>query len=309
MDDIGSYCISETRVNQRKINTIFLNKGAVNLYNMDIHKGSNKIFTYPKSQDEIPIIISNDLSKKWDIGDIINIELQQNNRLRNFKLKVIGIATGDAVFWSSTIGDQSSITYLKNSIIIPFDKQYFYDEIIDFRMKSSYTIVSTKETKDLNKFITYFSNISYKGTILDYIEVNEFISQIYRVSKPSIVMTLIFSSLLCILSFIGFIGILISYITFRRREYGIRFALGSTSKELSRLVCGEISLSLIIANLISILIIIVVNSIMKIELKPLLIIKSIIPSFIISFTLVFITFLIYKYYILKKNIVDIIRGN
>src|SRR3712207_524731 len=213
---------------------------------MDIHKGSNKIFTYPKSQDEIPIIISNDLSKKWDIGDIINIELQQNNRSRNFKLKVIGIATGDAVFWSSTIGDQSSITYLKNSIIIPFDKQYFYDEIIDFRMKSSYTIVSTKETKDLNKFITYFSNISYKGTILDYIEVNEFISQIYRVSKPSIVMTLIFSSLLCILSFIGFIGILISYITFRRREYGIRFALGSTSKELSRLVCGEISLSLII---------------------------------------------------------------
>ncbi|KGM95999.1 FtsX-like permease family protein [Clostridium botulinum] len=309
VDDIGSYCISETRVNQRKINTIFLNKGAVNLYNIDIHKGSNKIFTYPKSQDEIPIIISNDLSKKWDIGDIINIKLQQNNRSRNFKLKVIGIATGDAVFWSSTIGDQSSITYLKNSIIIPFDKQYFYDEIIDFRMKSSYTIVSTKETKDLNKFITYFSNISYKGTILDYIEVNEFISQIYRISKPSIVMTLIFSSLLCILSFIGFIGILISYITFRRREYGIRFALGSTSKELSRLVCGEISLSLIIANLISILIIIVVNSIMKIELKPLLIIKSIIPSFIISFTLVFITFLIYKYYILKKNIVDIIRGN
>nr|WP_307906180.1 FtsX-like permease family protein [Clostridium botulinum] len=135
------------------------------------------------------------------------------------------------------------------------------------------------------------------------------ISQVYNRSKPWIVLTLTFSFLLSVLSFIGFIGILISYITFRKREYGIRFALGSTNKELSRLVCGEISLSLIITNFISIIIIVIINNISQMNLKSLLIIKSIIPSFIISFTLVFITFLMYKFYILKKNIVDLIRGN
>ncbi|WP_242844660.1 ABC transporter permease [Clostridium novyi] len=135
------------------------------------------------------------------------------------------------------------------------------------------------------------------------------ISQIYNRSKPWIIMTLTFSFLLAVLSFVGFIGILISYITFRRREYGIRFALGSTSKELSRLVCGEISLSLIITNFISVIIIIIINIMLQMNLKSLLIIKSIIPSFIISFTLACITFLMYKFYILKKNIVDLIRGN
>ncbi|KGM96152.1 ABC transporter permease [Clostridium botulinum] len=309
VDKIGSYCINKVKVNQHEINAMFFNKGALDLYNISICKGNNKIFSYLKSQDEIPIIISSDLSKKWNLDDIIPITLFKDNRPQNFKLKVIGITNSDAVFWNSRIGDKSSIISLKNSIIIPFDKQYFYDEIVDFKMKSNNTVVSTKKIQDLDKFTTYFSKINYNNTILDYIEVNELISQVYNRSKPWIVLTLTFSFLLSVLSFIGFIGILISYITFRKREYGIRFALGSTNKELSRLVCGEISLSLIITNFISIIIIVIINNISQMNLKSLLIIKSIIPSFIISFTLVFITFLMYKFYILKKNIVDLIRGN
>nr|WP_307906181.1 hypothetical protein [Clostridium botulinum] len=62
-------------------------------------------------------------------------------------MKVIGITNSDAVFWNSRIGDKSSIISLKNSIIIPFDKQYFYDEIVDFKMKSNNTVVSTKKFK------------------------------------------------------------------------------------------------------------------------------------------------------------------
>lgn len=309
VDKIGSYYTKKVKINQSEINAIFFNKGALDLYNINIRKGSNKIFSYQKSQDEIPIIISNDLSKKWGVGNIITVELFQNNQLKNFKLKVIGITNSNAVFWNHRIGDQSSITSLKNSVIIPFDKQYFYDESIDSEMKSSHIVVTTKKTKDLNKFTTYFSKINYSGIMLDYIEVNELISQIYNRSKPWIVMTLTCSFLLSVLSFVGFIGILLSYINFRKREYGIRFALGSTSKELSRLVCGEISLSLIITNFISILVLLIINTIARIDLKTLLIIKSVIPSLIISFILVFITFLIYNFCILNKNIVDLIRGN
>ncbi|MGH4122738.1 MAG: ABC transporter permease [Clostridium sp.] len=309
VDKIGSYCIDEVKVDQSEINAVFFNRGAIDLYNIDICKGSNKIFSYKKIQNELPIIISNNLSNKWDVGDVITAKMQQNNRPKDFKLKVIGITNKNAVFWNSRIGDKSSITSLKNSIIIPFDKPYFFDESIDIRMKSRNTVVSTKKMKDLNEFITYFSKLKYSNTSLEFFKVNELIIQIYRISKPWIMMTLTFSFLLSVLSCIGFIGILISYITFRKREYGIRFALGSTSKELSRLVCGEISLSLFITNFISILILIVTNYVVKMDLNTLLIIKSSIPSFIISITLVFITFLIYKSNILKKNIVDLIRGN
>lgn len=309
IDKVGNYCIKKVKVNQNEIDAVFLNKGALDLYNINISKGTNEIFNYQKSQDEIPVLISNDLSNKWGLGTIITIELFQNNHPKNFKFKIIGITNKNAVFWNSRMGDKSSITSLKNSIIIPFDKQYFYDEIVDFTMKANHTVVSTKKVQDLNKFTTYFSKINYTNTILDYIEVNELIAQIYNRSKPWIMMTLTFSFLLSVLSFIGFIGILISYITFRKKEYGIRFALGSTSRELSRLVCGEISLSLIITNFISILILIIINYITKMDLNSLLIIKSMIPSFIISFVLVSITFLMYKSYILKKNIVDLIRGN
>lgn len=309
VDKIGSYSMSKVKVNNSEINAIFFNRGAFDLYNMNICKGSNKIFNHQKSQDEIPIIISNNLSNKLDVGNVFTVKMIQDNQLKDFKLKVIGILNSNAVFWNSRMGDTSSIVSLKDSIIIPFDKQYFYDEIIDSTMKSKNTVVSIKKEYDLNEFGTYFSKINYNNTMLDYIEVNDLITQIYNINKPWIMMTLTFSFLLSILSVIGFIGILTSYITFRKREYGIRFALGSSIKELTRLICGETSLSLITTNFISIVILIIINYILKMNLTPLLIIKSIIPSFIVSITMFFITFLTFKSFVLKKNIVDLMRGN
>ncbi|RXI44166.1 ABC transporter permease [Clostridium tetani] len=309
VDKIGSYFMSKIKVNDSEINAIFFNRGAFDLYNMNICKGSNKIFNYQKSQDEIPIFISNNLSNKLNVGNVITVKMLQDNQLKDFKLKVIGMLSSDTVFWNSKLGGNSSIVSLKDSIIIPFDKQYFYDEIVDSTMKSKHTVVSIKKTHDLNEFTTYFSKINYNNTTLDYIKINDLITQIYNINKPWIMMTLTFSLLLSILSTIGFIGILTSYITFRKREYGIRFALGSSNKELTRLICGEIYLSLITTNFISILILIIINYILKMNLTPLLIVKSIIPSFIISVTMFFITFLTFKSYILKKNIVDLMRGN
>ncbi|BDR68516.1 hypothetical protein K144316041_p10100 (plasmid) [Clostridium tetani] len=309
VDKIGSYFMNKIKVNDSEINAIFFNRGAFDLYNMNICKGSNKIFNYQKSQDEIPIFISNNLSNKLNVGNVITVKMLQDNQLKDFKLKVIGMLSSDTVFWNSKLGGNSSIVSLKDSIIIPFDKQYFYDEIVDSTMKSKHTVVSIKKAHDLNEFTTYFSKINYNNTTLDYIKINDLITQIYNINKPWIMMTLTFSLLLSILSTIGFIGILTSYITFRKREYGIRFALGSSNKELTRLICGEIYLSLITTNFISILILIIINYILKMNLTPLLIVKSIIPSFIISVTMFFITFLTFKSYILKKNIVDLMRGN
>ncbi|KHO33611.1 hypothetical protein OR62_11960, partial [Clostridium tetani] len=65
--------------------------------------------------------------------------------------------SSDTVFWNSKLGGNSSIVSLKDSIIIPFDKQYFYDEIVDSTMKSKHTVVSIKKAHDLNEFTTYFS--------------------------------------------------------------------------------------------------------------------------------------------------------
>ncbi|WP_206427382.1 ABC transporter permease [Clostridium rectalis] len=247
VDKIGSYEISKSLMDDCEFKAIFLNKDASNLYNMNVSSGSNKIFQYQKVGDEIPIIISNNLSSKLDVGSIVRIKLYQNSRLKNFKVIVIGILNNNAYFWNTRIGDNSSIVSLKDSIIIPFHKDYFYDEALDISMKSRYTVVSIKEEFDLNEFTTYLSNLNSKNIMIDYIKINDFITQIYNINKPWIIITLIFSLLLSILSVIGFIGILISYITFRTKEYGIRFALGSSSRELTRLICGEISLSLLLS--------------------------------------------------------------
>ncbi|RXI57444.1 ABC transporter permease, partial [Clostridium tetani] len=123
VDKIGSYSISKVKVNETEINTIFFNRGAFDLYNMNICKGSNKIFNYQKSQDEIPIFISNNLSNKLNVGNVITVKMLQDNQLKDFKLKVIGMLSSDTVFWNSKLGGNSSIVSLKDSIIIPFDKQ------------------------------------------------------------------------------------------------------------------------------------------------------------------------------------------
>lgn len=309
VDKIGSFHMNKIKFNDDEFNGIYLNKGAFKLYNINICKGNIDIFNYKKLKDEIPIIISNDLSKKWSIDSIFTMEMLQNNKLVSLRFKVIGIANSNAVFWNSRNGGQPSINILKNSIIIPFDKQYFYDDGINFAMKTQHTIVSVKEGKALKEFTTYFSKLVDKNIHSKYIEVNDLITSIYEKSKPWITLSITFAALLSVLAVVGFVGILTNYISFRKREYGIRFALGSTSKELSRLICGEILLALIITNLISIFPIIITSYVLGMDLTAALIIKSILPSFIISVTILAITFYMYKYCILKKNIVDLIRGN
>ncbi|MBZ9635259.1 ABC transporter permease [Clostridium sp. FP1] len=308
VNKIGSFHMNKIKIKKEEFNAIYLNRGAFDLYNINVCKGTIDLFNYKKSKDEIPIVISNDLSKKWSLGSIFTLEMLQNSKLINLKFKVVGITNSSAVFWNSRNGGQPSINTLKNSLIIPFDKQYFYDNGINFTMKTGHTIVSVKKSQDLKQFTTDFSKLNNNSNF-KYIEINDLITQIYEESKPWITLSLTFAVLLSVLSLVGFVGIMTNYITFRKREYGIRFALGSTSKELSRLVCGEFLIALIITNLISIFPIIITSYIFGMDLTISLIIKSIFPSFSISLAILAMTFFIYKSYILKKNIVDLIRGN
>jgi len=309
VDKIGSFHMDKIKIKKEDFNAIYLNKDAFNLYKINVRKGNSDIFNYKKSTDEIPIIISDDLSKMWNIGNVFTIKMLQSNKSINLRFKVIGIAKNNAVFWDSRNGGRPSINTLSKSIIIPFDKEYFYDDGINFSMKTQHTIVSVKKTQDLKQFKTAFSKLITDNSRFKYIEVNDLINKIYEASKPWIMLSLIFVVLLSVLSFVGFVGVMTSYITFRKREYGIRFALGSTSKELSRLVCGEILFALVITNLISIFPIIITSYILNMGLTISLIIKSILPSFSISLVILTITFFIYRSYILKKKIVDLIRGN
>jgi putative ABC transport system permease protein len=309
VDKIGSFDMGTIKIKEKKSNVIYLNRDAFDLYNIKTSKGTSDIFHYKKNQDEIPIIVSEDLSESLGIDTTFSTETLKNNKLEKLNYKVIGIIDSNSVFWNSKNGGQPSLNKLKNSIIIPFDKQYYYDDGINFSMKSQHTIVSVKKKEELNQFESDFLKLTNKNSRNEYIEVNELITRIYEESKPWIVLSLSFVALLSILSLIGFMGILTSYITFRKREYGIRFALGSTSKELSRLVCGEVLLALLITNLISIIPIIILTYILGMDLKITFIMKSVCPSFIISIAILSITFYIYKLFILKKNIVDLIRGN
>jgi len=308
---VGSYYVDGIRINELKdandLTALYLDKGAFDLYNIKVNKGSKDIFQY-QNKNEIPVLISSDLGKRLDVNNIINAELYSNNNFKKYKFKVVGVISKNTFFWSGRSKNDSPVESLNKTIIIPFGNEYFYDDMINFNMKGKNTVIVSKESNNTSAVISDLVKLRGNGIEVRAIKVSSIVDQVHKNNKQWIVMLLTFAILLIILSFIGFTGIVTSYIVFRKKEYGIRFALGSTKRELLALISGEIITSLVVTNIIAFLFIILINYLARIKLSKELIILSIVPALAFSCMMICITLVIYKFTLHKKNIVDLVRG-
>lgn len=295
INKVSRYYKDEVLINDEIVNCIFLDNESMGVYNFKID-GSKDIFL--ESKDNIKVLISEDLKDKYKINDIINIDY--NNK---FQGQVIGYISYDSNFWSNRIGNDKSLEKIENSIIIPFDKKCYYDKNLEYKMFNKIII---KMDKLNNKEI--LEQIKEKGIINSYIGMTDFIKQIKNQNSQIIFFMCTFSILIGILSLLGFIGVVISYTSFRKKEYAIRLTIGSTLKELSILICGEIGVSIGIAFLISAIISAGINVLLSI--KPYYIsLLSLIPSLLVSIFILGIFIVVYMLFIKKKTINDLMRGN
>lgn len=292
---VSRYLKSEVSINGKNTKGIFLDSSAMDIYNFNI-EGSKKIFT---KTSNTKILVSEDLKNKYKINDIVDINYFKDN----FKAEVIGYLSKDNSFWSNKIGTDNSLEKIENSIIIPFDKNGYYNKNIEYKMFSK-IIVKLDEPNDINTL----EEIKDKKIIDNYTSINEFAEQIKMQNSQVIFLLGVFGILIGILAIIGFVGVVISYLSFRNKEYAIRLTIGSTIKELSILICGEIGVSIAIAFVISAIISTSVNIVLKV--KPYYIsLVSLIPSIFLSIFIFCIFLFVHILYIKRKTINSLMRGN
>lgn len=295
IDQVSRYYKDEVFIDEEAINGIFLDAESMNVYNFEV-EGSKEIFS--EANGNIKVLLSEDLKNLYKINDII--EIDYNNK---FNGQVIGYLSNNNNFWSDRIGDDKSLEKIKRTIIIPFDKKCYYDKNLEYRMFNK-IIIKLDEQSDTDVLDAFEEN----RTINSYIYMKEFVDQIKNQNSQVIFIMSIFSILIGILSLIGFIGVVISYTSFRNKEYAIRLTLGSTLKELSILICGEIGVSISIAFLVAAVISIILNVLLLTKSYYISLI-SLIPSLLVSMFIFSIFVVVYMLFIKRKTINSLMRGN
>lgn len=293
IEKMGMYYLDNELTNNKEANFIFITEDLMDIYKFNI-LGSSDIF---KSSDVLKVLVSEDLKNKYKIND--KIELKFN---KNIDALVTGYISKNNNFWTNEISNDKSIDKIKNSLIIPFGKNYFYDKNIEYRM---YNNVSAKLTK--NSSMESLSELIKSNTIENVTSMNELIKKIKDENKQVVFLLLCLTILLAILQLIGFVGGLISYISLKKKEYAIRYVLGSTLKELNRLVCGEFGIAIIISFLTASIIDFFITIILKLNDIYILILSTI-PSLIFVLIIFLIFFFINTVFLKKKNTNCLMRG-
>ncbi len=98
---------------------------------------------------------------------------------------------------------------------------------------------------------TAWRNHAPEDAVLDYFFMDERYQSLYREEMQTSQVARIFTFLAILIAAMGLMGTTVYVMEARKKEFGIRKVLGASTARLSRMVSGEFSLLILIANIIS----------------------------------------------------------
>ena len=187
--------------------------------------------------------------KKFPIGSCISIYLYNGVEC---KITVSGKLKKKSTFLNIGYGDvvTQQLINTDNLIIAPLPKEI---EPIFLNMMSANILVKLKDKKENEDYMKFvqgeYSQYNLAGTVHDInFELQEYMKQ----NSMVIIFSIVIALLIFVLSSLGIIGVILSSIVKRRIEFGIRYALGCTQKEIVKLIVGEIGFLFILGNILGI---------------------------------------------------------
>ncbi len=263
-----------------------IDKELLNIYNFQLNNGKNlkELVEKDSNTTYIPAIAGVNVAKKLPLASTKSVCFRYTDSLARFKIKIVGVINSNTVFWN-TIGNSSTISddiqKLDNSLIVvlPEGNNSLYLNTID---KSF--LIKLKTISDKNKFISFVRGKFDKYMLLGSIhDIDYEIGKYKERNRIPIYFSIGFSSLILILASFGLTGVILSSIIRRKNEFGIRCALGATTKALSYLIIGETMFLFLIGNLSGIAFAFLISFLIKnISIGPLTILSSTITMFIFS---------------------------
>lgn len=234
------------------INTIYLDKEMLEITRLDLAKGS---FDFWKEninpKNYIPVIISSNLEKDFPMGSTKEIPYfgwESADRSRTIKIKVVGVLKEDSPFWRGGSSSISEKLIRDNLIMIPK-----FEDMIDPQL-SSHVLISLKKGADVSGFKQVIEDeFNKKELVCQVSTIGEQLDNYYLSNQVILWSSVIFSLIILILTSFGIIGVVLSSILQRKKEFGVRISLGASPRLIAFMMAGEIAFIYLLSFLASLL--------------------------------------------------------
>jgi len=203
--------------------------------------------------NSIPVLVGKNVENIMPIGTTKVIKL--NNVNKEYSIIVKGIIKNNTFFltnsFSSDISDNIERTDDKIIVILPKSEPSLFGNNLLINLKNNFAEDSFKT--DLSKVLNQY-NMTGSVHIINH-EVNQYIER----NKIPIIASVGVSLILLMLSSFGLIGVILSSIIRRKTEFGIRYSIGATPKNIMQLIVGEILFLFLVGNFLGIMLALIIS--------------------------------------------------
>lgn len=252
VSSVGSYDIgyikSDTSDRPDKlysnVKVIAIDNDLMNLFNNSKNIGTIKDY----KNKSIPVLVGKKVKTIIPIGSSKIIKLNSGNK--EYPVIVKGVIKKHTFSLTSGFGNivSDSIEELDDTIIVVLSK----DEPSLFKNQLLINLKNNVDDdffkKDLYKTLNKYNMVGSIHNIND--EINQYINR----NKIPMMACIGISVILLILSSFGLLGVILSSIIRRKIEFGIRYSIGATPKNIMCLIVGEVLFLFLIGNFLGVMV-------------------------------------------------------
>ena len=298
---IGRYQLATLLTDLENINMIKIDKNFINIIDFKMYEGRMlEKNDFENINSSTPIIVSYDMKDKYPINSKFTVQNYPSRDLITYE--VIGVLDENNKLWTS---DKVLVDYIDNQIIVPTDK---FDEEYTYLAKSTNKSNGIDEKVKLSSEVEQFNSNEFKIT-----HKNDTLKNLLdeKLKKDSLKIFFLgmFSIVLLVLVLIGIRSLFALQVIERKKEFGVHYSLGGTTKGIFIMVIGEILIDILISIIFAL-------GIFKIMYKYMLIENSIritnftfIYSIMIVLLIVFFSIIFTLNKLFKTNPIELIRSN
>lgn len=233
----------------RNVKIIAIDNDLMNLFNNSKNIGTTKDY----ENKSIPVLVGKKVENIIPIGSSKSIILNSGNK--EYPVTVNGVIKKHTFFLTSGFGYIVS-KYIEKPddniiVVLPKDEPSLFKNQLLINLKNNFDEASFK--KDLNETLNKYNMTGSVHNIND--ELNLYINR----NKIPIMSCIGISVILLILSSFGLIGVILSSIIRRKIEFGIRYSIGATPKNIMQLIVGEILFLFIVGNFLGIMLALIIS--------------------------------------------------
>ena len=205
---------------------------------MSIFKEENNI--------KLNMAFGNNISYILKKGEGVNVHIPTSNK--NYNVTAVNMINKNSYFLST-----SSRGYITNDINSTENMMFVLLPESEKPICSDKYFIKLRNDVDRERFIKDINDLGKKYGIESYThDINYEINEYINGNMIPMIASITLSVILLILSSIGLVGVILSSILRRKKEFGIRYSLGCTPNELLKLIVGEIMLLFIMSTFLGI---------------------------------------------------------